>query len=203
MQGSNIHSYVHKVYVPHLKVIMRKNGEKNPKVTIQYNELLQYVNDRNKYETQFNKTLKEVESVQKNDDPVASESKKVRFDSLPFHSLKSYFASCGLFPSKQEIMEAVQNVREKGGNKIDEQQAILPPGTEEYDADNKERMNSDRASSAVCKMEVMDGYYSNNEVVEMTFEIYQPTGCGKGKMRQSTWMNPSVGRPVEKKLSNC
>ena len=190
MHGSNIHSYVHEIYVPHLKDIMRKNGEENPKLTIQYNELLQYVNDRNKYETQFINTLKDLESAQ---NPVVDE--KVRFGSLPFHNLKSYLASCGLFPSKQEIKEAIDSVTEKGGHNIDEHQAT--PGAEEYEGYNQERMNSDRASSTGCKKKVLDGFYSKNEVVEMTFEIYQPKGCGQGKMRQSTWMNPLVGRPAE------
>lgn len=95
--------FVHNVYITHLENIMKRHGVKNPEVVLQFNELLEYIERRNKYEVEFDRI------VGKNNANVIS-----------FDEMKLFFEACGLHPSKDELLAAIKSVlKEKGVTKHD------------------------------------------------------------------------------------
>jgi len=82
---------------------MKRYGVTEPKIMLDYQELLHYVEKRNKYEIEFDRLCDDNEKT------------------ILYVAIKDFFESCGLFPSNHEIKTAVSAVMiEKGITEIDE-----------------------------------------------------------------------------------
>jgi len=99
----SFHSFIKETYLSHLERLMKRYGVTEPKIVLDYKELLHYVEKRNKYEIEFDRLCDDNEKT------------------ILYVAIKDFFEACGLFPSNHEIKTAVSAVMiEKGITEIDE-----------------------------------------------------------------------------------
>jgi len=82
-----------KSYMAHIERIMERHGVKDPKAVLAFNELLEYIESRNKYEVEYDRI---VNGKTKGQDKV-----------FTYEDIKKFFEACGHFPSRKEIEDSI------------------------------------------------------------------------------------------------
>eukprot|EP00795_Rhopilema_esculentum_P000707 gene707-10418_t len=80
-------------YRDHLQRIMERHGEKDSKAIIAFDELLEYIEKRNKYEIEY--------------DRIAKGKKQGSVGIFTYEDIKKFFEACGKHPSRKEVEDAI------------------------------------------------------------------------------------------------